>query len=123
MASDLDEAKQALRSKMRAVRRGLLDRPERSARILQTLTQRPDVLAASKIMVFDPLASEPDMAPLIAWCEMMGKQSCLPEDTDLDPTWPDVIVVPGLALLSMAGDAGRAAAGTTDSCHRSDPMP
>jgi len=98
MASDVDEAKQALRSKMRAVRKGLLDRPERSARILQKLTQRPDVLAASKIMVFDSLASEPDMAPLLAWCEMMGKQRCLPEDTDLDPTWPDVVIVPGLAF-------------------------
>ncbi len=80
MASDVDEAKQALRSKMRAVRKGLLDRPERSARILQTLTQRPDVLAASKIMVFDSIASEPDTAPLIAWCETMRKQTCMPDD-------------------------------------------
>lgn len=64
----------------------------------KTLIQRPDVLAASKIMVFDSIASEPDTAPLIAWCETMRKQTCMPEDADLDPTWPDVIVIPGLAF-------------------------
>jgi 5-formyltetrahydrofolate cyclo-ligase len=98
MVSEVDEAKRALRTQMRAVRKDLLDRPERSARIWKTLTQRPDVLAASKIMVFDSIASEPDTAPLIAWCEKTGKQTCLPEDADLDPTWADVIVVPGLAF-------------------------
>jgi 5-formyltetrahydrofolate cyclo-ligase len=98
MTSEVDAAKRALRTQMRAVRKDLLDRPARSARIWKTLTQRPDVLAASKIMVFHSIASEPDTAPLIAWCEMMGKQTGLPEDADLDPTWPDVIVVPGLAF-------------------------
>jgi 5-formyltetrahydrofolate cyclo-ligase len=98
MASQVDEAKRVLRTQMRSVRRDLLDRPERSARMWKTLTQRPDVLTASKIMVFDSLASEPDTAPLMAWCEVMGKQMCLPEDADLDPTWADVIVIPGLAF-------------------------
>ncbi|WP_395154572.1 5-formyltetrahydrofolate cyclo-ligase [Ilumatobacter sp.] len=98
MANEVDEAKQALRTQMRAVRKDLLDRPERSARMWKTLTQRPDVLAASKIMVFDSIAGEPDTAPLIAWCETMGKLTCLPEDADLDPAWPDVIIIPGLAF-------------------------
>lgn len=64
----------------------------------KTLTQRPDVLAASKIMVFDSIANEPDTTSLIAWCETMAKLICLPEDADLNPTWPDVIIVPGLAF-------------------------
>lgn len=98
MAIDVDEAKRALRTQMRAVRKDLLNRPERSARMWKTLTQRPDVLAASKIMVFDSIASEPDTAPLIAWCAMTDKQTCLPEDDDLDPRWPDVIIIPGLAF-------------------------
>ena len=68
MVSEVDEAKRALRTQMRAVRTDLPDRPERSARMWKTLIQRPDVLAASKIMVFDSIASEPDTAPLIAWC-------------------------------------------------------
>ena len=59
----------------------------------KTLIQRPDVLAASKIMVFDSIASEPDTAPLIAWCETMRKQTCMPEDADLDPTWPDAVMI------------------------------
>lgn len=98
MVIEVDEAKRVLRTRMRAVRKDLLDRPERSARLWKTLTQRPDVQAARKIMVFDSIASEPDTAPLIAWCEVMSKQTCLPEDVDLDPTWPDVIIVPGLAF-------------------------
>jgi hypothetical protein len=53
MVSEFDEAKRVLRTRMRAVRKDLLDRPERSARMWKTLTRRPDVLAASKIMVRD----------------------------------------------------------------------
>jgi 5-formyltetrahydrofolate cyclo-ligase len=95
---ETDDAKRALRAQMRLVRNGLADRPERSARILAGLTQRPEVLAAGRVMVYTSLAGEPDTAPLIAWCHEMGKHTCLPEDDNVDAAWPDVIVIPGLAF-------------------------
>jgi 5-formyltetrahydrofolate cyclo-ligase len=96
--AETDDAKRELRAQMRLLRNGLVDRPERSARILAALTQRPELLAAGRVMVYTSLAGEPDTARLIVWCHEMGKHTCLPEDDDVDASWPDVIVIPGLAF-------------------------
>lgn len=96
----IDDAKQALRRQMRAVRNGLEDRPERSVRVVDALTRHPTVLAANRVMAYASLEAEPDTAAFLAWCAQQGKQTCLPEDADLDAAWPDVIVVPGVAFTT-----------------------
>ncbi len=98
IGAEIDDAKRALRGRMRAVRNAVTDRPERSTRILEALTRRPEVVAAERIMTYTSLAGEPDTASFIAWCEEMGKQTCLPEDDLVGAGWPDVIVIPGLAF-------------------------
>lgn len=94
----IDDAKQALRRRMRAIRNGLDDRRERSVRIVDALTRHPTVLAANRVMVYASLVGEPDSAAFLAWCAQEGKQTRLPEDVDLDAAWPDVIVIPGVAF-------------------------
>ncbi len=97
--AEIDDAKRVLRRRMRAVRNGLTDRPERSSRILAALTQHPSVRAADRIMVFTSLVGEPETASFIAWCTETGKHVSLPEDEGLDPTWADVMVIPGVAFV------------------------
>lgn len=48
-------------------------------------------------MVFDSIPSEPDMSPFVAWCRAAGKETLVPED-EVDPSWPDVVIVPGVAF-------------------------
>ncbi len=49
-------------------------------------------------MVFDSIPGEPETEMLIESLEAAGKRTAVPEDADLEPAWPDVIVVPGLAF-------------------------
>ena len=89
--------KHAMRVQMREMRRGLPDRPERSARICDHLSAMSEVREARKILLFTTIPGEPEMATLEAWCESEGKETAVPED-NVDPGWPDVVVVPGLAF-------------------------
>ena len=95
---EIDDAKGAMRRQMRAVRRALVDRPARSARILDALKLHPAVVSAERVMVYTSLDGEPDTGPFIVWCAELGKETCVPEDDGLDATWPDVIVLPGVAF-------------------------
>lgn len=97
-APDVDATKQALRREMRQLRNGLTDRPERSAAMWSALLDRDDVRAARRVMVFASIPGEPETASLIDLLHAAGKSTALPEDADLDPAWPDMIVVPGLAF-------------------------
>jgi 5-formyltetrahydrofolate cyclo-ligase len=97
-APDVDAAKQALRREMRQLRKGLTDRSERSAAMWTALLDRDDVRTAEHVMVFASIPGEPETASLIDQLQTAGKLTALPEDCDLDPSWPDVIVVPGLAF-------------------------
>ena len=94
----VDEAKQALRAEMRALRRALTDRSERSHRLWAMVMERDDVRGAGRVMVFDSVPGEPETATLIELLHAAGKETAVPEDDALDPTWPDVILVPGLAF-------------------------
>jgi len=94
----VDEAKQALRAEMRALRRALTDRPERSRCIWATVMERDDIREAGRVMVFDSIPGEPDTEPLIELLRSAAKETATPEDDDLDSRWPDVIIVPGLAF-------------------------
>lgn len=57
---------------------------------------------AGVVMVFSPIAGEPDLAGLVEWCRAGGIAVVVPED-DPDPSAVDVVVVPGLAF-TVAGD-------------------
>jgi 5-formyltetrahydrofolate cyclo-ligase len=91
---------------MRELRRGLTDRPERSHAIWSKMQTLPAVRGATRVMVFTSIPSEPDTQPFIAWCVAEGKQIAVPED-DVDPTWPDVVVVPGLAFTTDGRRCGQ----------------
>ena len=93
-------AKQKMRREMRALRRALPDQSARSDAIWERLLARDEMRAARRVMVFASVAGEPDTSPLIDRLHAAGKETALPEDLDLDPTWPDVIVVPGLAFTT-----------------------
>lgn len=96
----VDDAKRELRRAMRRERLGVSDQPARSARLWAKLLAVAEVMAAERIMVFASIPGEPDTGPLIDALHAAGKQTALPEDPDLDPAWPDVIVVPGLAFAT-----------------------
>lgn len=94
--------KASLRSRMRAIRRELPDQAARSARIWARVTDLAAVRDARHLLVYSAIRGEPDTAPLAAWASAVGKIVALPED-EVDPEWPDVVVVPGVAFTS-AGD-------------------
>jgi 5-formyltetrahydrofolate cyclo-ligase len=96
--------KSALRAEMRAVRKALPDRHERSAQIWSKVRQLPAVAAASSVMAFTNVAGEPETELFIEWCRANGKTVALPEGhPTLDAALIDVVIVPGLAFTA-AGD-------------------
>jgi len=94
--------KSALRRSMRELRRGLPDRPERSVTIWEHVQRLPAVTAATRFLVFETIPGEPETGPFVDWCRSTGRQVATPDD-DLDPSWPEVVLVPGLAF-TPAGD-------------------
>ena len=94
--------KQTLRADMRRVRRALPDRAERSELIWDRVRLLPAVDRATTLLVCDTIPGEPHTAPFVEWCRADGRTVAAPED-DVDPSWPDVVVVPGLAF-TVAGD-------------------
>lgn len=89
--------KETLRAEMRAVRKALTDRAERSAGIWDQVRPLPEVQAATTLLIFDTIVGEPNTAAFSEWCRCTGKIVAAPED-DVDPSWPDVVIVPGLAF-------------------------
>lgn len=82
---------------MRALRRGLPDRSERSARLWEAVRLLEAVRSATTVMAFTSIVGEPETADFVEWCRTNGQTVAMPED-DVEPTWPDIIVVPGLAF-------------------------
>ncbi len=95
--TELAEAKQELRRRMREVRRSVDDRAGRSQRIWAAVTASTGVATARRVLAFRSLAGEPDVSAFEAWCVAHGVDVAVPED-DVDPVWPDVVLVPGLAF-------------------------
>ena len=116
-AGDPNDAKRGLRSKMREVRRAIVadtsDRAARSeticARVAAAITARHEglPLAGRRLMVYEPLLVEPDLASLVEWAKANGIDVFVPEVAgpdlrvtpgDVDPATIDFILVPGLAF-------------------------
>jgi 5-formyltetrahydrofolate cyclo-ligase len=95
-------AKVPIRTAMRAARRSLADRPVRSEAIWAHVQGMGAVIAAQRVLVFTAIGGEPDTAGFVDWCRSNGKQTAVPED-EVDPAWPDIVVLPGLAF-TIAGD-------------------
>jgi len=94
---DLDEAKRELRGAMRAMRRALPDRERRSAAIVDHLVAIPALASARRVLAYDAVFGEVDPSAAVARLRTLGAEVQMPE-SDVDPTWPDVIIVPGTAF-------------------------
>ncbi|PIE34450.1 MAG: 5-formyltetrahydrofolate cyclo-ligase [Ilumatobacter coccineus] len=91
--------KNELRASLRAMRRGLTDRPARSEMIWDQIEADPAVVDAAVIMVFDSIPGEPETAPFIARRRAAGQTVVIPEDDPPpDPRQVDVVIVPGVGF-------------------------
>ncbi len=98
--------KAELRSEMRALRRSLPDRDSRSEEICRHLITLPAVAGAESLLAFTSLPGEPETQSLFVWCAATGRLVTVPE-ADVDPLWPDVVVVPGLAFTTAGERLGQ----------------
>jgi 5-formyltetrahydrofolate cyclo-ligase len=96
------DAKVARRASMRTLRRSLPERDERSEDLWRHLVALPSMVVAETVLAFTSVPGEPETRSLLVWCAATGRLAAVPE-ADVDPTWPDVVVVPGLAFTT-AGD-------------------
>ncbi len=97
MAQPAFTDKRDLRLWMRRVRRELDDREARSERIWEQVVSMTEVHRARRILVFTTIPGEPVTAQFLEWCDADGKETAVPEDL-IDPGWPDVVIVPGVAF-------------------------
>lgn len=96
------DAKVALRATMRSMRRSLPDREVRAEALWRHLTALPAMGVAETVLGFASLPGEPDTRSLFVWCAATGRLVAVPE-ADVEPSWPDAVIVPGLAFTA-AGD-------------------
>ena len=99
-------AKREMRLAMREMRRALPDRAERSERIAARLVSLESVRSAKRLLAYDSIVGEVETAELMSWCRSHGIEVAVPED-DVEPTWPDVIVVPGTAFTASGQRLGQ----------------
>lgn len=95
-------SKAPLRAEMRALRRSLPGRDERSETLWRHVTALPAMAAAETVLGFTSLPGEPDTTSLFVWCAATGRLAAVPE-AEVEASWPDVVIVPGLAFTA-AGD-------------------
>jgi len=98
--------KTELRRSMRERRRALTDRGERSIEIWQHVQRLPAVAGAVRVMAFETIRGEPETATFVEWCQANGKDIAIPDD-EVDPTWPDVVIVPGVAFTANGDRLGQ----------------
>ena len=100
------EDKRELRLWMRQARKEIPDREERSERIWEQVVSMTEVHRARRVLVFTTIPGEPVTAQFLEWCDADGKETAVPEDL-VDPGWPDVVVVPGLAFTTRGERLGQ----------------
>jgi 5-formyltetrahydrofolate cyclo-ligase len=99
-------AKADLRHEMRSLRRALTDRSERSDSLWRHVTTTPALAVAETVLAFTTIPGEPETATLLVWCAATGRLVAVPE-ADVDPSWPDVVIVPGLAFTAGGDRLGQ----------------
>ncbi len=95
-----------MRGSMRHVRRSLRDRTARSEAIWAHVRELDSVARAHRILLFDTIVGEPEVAPFADWCRARGCEVAVPGD-HVDPSWPDVVIVPGLAFTARGDRLGQ----------------
>ena len=98
--------KESLRASMRTLRRSLPGRDERSEELWRHVIGLSSVVVAEAVLVFQSVPGEPETRSLLVWCAATGRLAAVPE-ADIDPTWPDVVVVPGLAFTTDGDRLGQ----------------
>jgi len=91
---------------MRTMRRSLPDPEGRSEELWRHLIALPAVAAAEMVLAFTSLPGEPETRSLFVWCAATGRLATVPE-ADVEPAWPDVVVVPGLAFTATGERLGQ----------------
>ncbi|HYN32606.1 MAG TPA: 5-formyltetrahydrofolate cyclo-ligase [Ilumatobacteraceae bacterium] len=104
--ADCTPDKPQLRRHMRELRRSIDDRPDRSEKLWSHVVGLPAVVDATRILAFRTIVGEPEVAPFESWCVEHGAAVAVPED-DVDPAWPDVVIVPGLAFTTTGQRLGQ----------------
>jgi 5-formyltetrahydrofolate cyclo-ligase len=105
-AVEVGVRKAALRRDLRAWRRALTDRGERSERIWSRLVVMDELVSAQRVLAYTSIVGEPETSPFLHWCGRLGKVVAVPED-DIEPTWADIVIVPGLAFTLDGGRLGQ----------------
>jgi 5-formyltetrahydrofolate cyclo-ligase len=100
------DAKSALRAAMRTLRRSLPDREQRSESLWRHLSTLAAVAGAETILGFTTVAGEPETQSLFVWCAATGRLVAVPE-SGIEPSWPDLVVVPGLAFTAAGHRLGQ----------------
>ena len=94
--------KAELRVEMRSLRRSLPDREKRSDELWRHVAALPAMVSADTVLAFTTIPGEPETGQLLVWCAATGRLVAVPE-ADVESSWPDVVIVPGLAFTA-AGD-------------------
>lgn len=112
MSEQIGDRKRELRTRLSAARTGLDPTGERTIRLWSHVRDEPAVRSARVVMVFDSTPGEPTTASFVAWCRSLGKTVVLPAAAPdapdpVDPSVPDVVVLPGLGFTPHGARLGR----------------
>jgi 5-formyltetrahydrofolate cyclo-ligase len=100
------EDKVALRAEMRSLRRTLPEREARSDELWRHVAALPALASAETVLAFTTIPGEPETGSLMVWCAATGRLVTVPE-AEVEPDWPDVVIVPGLAFTPAGHRLGQ----------------
>lgn len=104
--TDAAADKASMRRDMRALRLGLSDRAGRSVSIWRSVIDLPGASVAETVLAFTTIPGEPEIEQFQIWCAATGRMVAVPE-SDVEPTWPDLVIVPGLAFTADGARLGQ----------------